>query len=79
VKVVFNSFITVLVTLASCAILSIFPFVPLNFFVGSLIWGVASFACETSIQHAAVEMAARSQACQRLCDSEISERRKRVI
>lgn len=44
VKVVSNSLITVLVTLASYAIFGVFPFVPLNFGIGSLILAVASYA-----------------------------------
>jgi hypothetical protein len=50
VKVVSNSIITLVVTLASYALFGIFPFVPLNFVVGGLIVVSGSYAYAVSIQ-----------------------------
>jgi solute carrier family 35 (UDP-sugar transporter), member A1/2/3 len=49
VKVVSNSVITVVVTLASYVTFGIFPFAPLNFFFGTLILAIASFAYALSV------------------------------
>ena len=50
VKVVSNSAITLLVTLASYALFGIFPFVPLNFVIGCLIVVSASYTYALSLQ-----------------------------